>query len=168
METSQEDLLQVVDVEQKAFSLLEVIQMTEAGEESNLHRPENEDGDARLTVQEDAQILQEGIAGAGQQIMRDVTDEQVSYEEQRRSSSAPAVTIVSRRRSITADHSSRMLYLKGIRIHLPKAKRKREQATAQNQSQKRGGGTLPPVMSSNFSPAVHRHHPRRFLRTDDR
>ena len=102
METSQEDLLQVVDVEQKAFSLLEVTQMTEAGEESNLHRPENEDGDARLTVQEDAQILQEGIAGAGQQIMRDVTDEQVSCKE-------------------TAE-----------------ARTETEQATAQNQSQKRG------------------------------
>ena len=47
METSQEDLLQVVDVEQKAFTLLEVIQMTEASEKSNLHRLENEDGPAR-------------------------------------------------------------------------------------------------------------------------
>ena len=42
--TSQEDLLQVDDVAQKAFSLLEVVQMAAAGAEPNLHRLENEGG----------------------------------------------------------------------------------------------------------------------------
>ena len=72
--------------------------------------------------------------------VQDVTDEQVRYKENatsRCSLSAPTVTIVLRRLSITVVHSSKKLFSKEIRIHLPKIKRNREQATAQNQSKKR-------------------------------
>ena len=64
--TSQEDLLQVEDSEQKAFSLLEVIQMTEANEKSNLYRLENEDGSLGKQVLpfKKIHITQEGIVGA--------------------------------------------------------------------------------------------------------
>ena len=64
--TSQEDLLQVEDSEQKAFSLLEVIQMTEANEKSNLYRLENEDGSLgkQVLTFKKIHVTQEGIVGA--------------------------------------------------------------------------------------------------------